>query len=249
MRARPSRSGRVRGATEVGVAGGGGGRDDLRGAVVVPTEDLHLPAGELASVVVPFADPSPITGLGEAAVRGRRDVIGVPDGGAAERLPAGPAVPQVQQLREPAVEPPPSGVAAHHDPSGTVAGGGREQPPPPTLRAGAADDLIGQPGRNGPVARDLGRGLVIRVREVSSGTVRLSSTGRSSATSCPVSLATAVSAMICPRERSSPWVFNVSVCRVSAANARTPSSTGRSAPNQVMVSGAGRRVTCRSPRA
>ena len=57
---------------------------------------------------------------------------------------------------------------------------------------------------------------------------------------------TRMSAMIAPRDRSSPAAF----CRVASSRSAlwtaTPSLTGSSAPSHVMVSGAGRRLVCRS---
>ena len=57
---------------------------------------------------------------------------------------------------------------------------------------------------------------------------------------------TSVSAMIAPRERSSPAALRRSASSSRALCTATPSLTGKSAPSQVMVSGAGRSVVCRS---
>ncbi len=65
----------------------------------------------------------------------------------------------------------------------------------------------------------------------------------------PVVRSTRASAMSCPRERSSPPARKVSACALSAAYAATPSATGSSAVRRAMVSGAGRRLTHRSPAA
>ena len=58
---------------------------------------------------------------------------------------------------------------------------------------------------------------------------------------------TSVSAMIAPRERWSPAALSRSASSSRALWTATPSLTGSSAPSQVIVSGAGRSVVCRSP--
>jgi hypothetical protein len=87
------------------------------------------------------------------------DVVDVPDLGVAERVPAGATVADVDQLREPAVEPAPFRVAADER---AVVGHG-EQPSPPRLALAAGEDVAHDAGRHRSVPGDVCGAAGLRV--------------------------------------------------------------------------------------
>ena len=233
----PPVSGRVGGAAVVGVAGWGGGGDLVGPSMALMMVTLRWARGRGCRVRT-------VRGRGErwTAVAPAQDVVDVPDGGGAERCPAGVLVAQPDAC-EPAGEAAGGWVAAD---DGVASG---EQAAPPGVRASSARSSISPAGRGpwpGMIAGSVGLSGLSRL---SSGTISCTSSGTWPASVCPVRRSTSRSASTWPRFADRPWALAVSPAWRSAARQATACSTGSSADSQAMVSGAGRQPTRRSLRA